>query len=130
MTYLLDVNVLIALGISQHQFHVRVSRWANSNADSDSFTCSITEIGFLRIVGQASIYAVEVAKAKVLLTLLKASVPLRYVADANDISFLPAWVNRPGQVTDGHLVELAKAHGAVLARLDGGIPDAYMIPQS
>jgi uncharacterized protein len=128
VTYLLDVNVLIALGISQHQFHVRVSQWANSHADSGLLTCSITEIGFLRIVGRAPIYAVDVAQAKALLTSLKASVPLRCIADANDIGFLPAWVNRPGQITDGHLAQLAARHSAVLATLDGGIPDAYLIP--
>ena len=128
MRYLLDVNVLIALGISQHQFHVRVSRWANSHADSDFLTCSITEIGFLRVVSQAPIYAVDVAKAKALLTSLKTSVPLRCIADSNDIGFLPAWVNRPGQITDGHLLQLAIAHGAILATLDEGIPGAYRIP--
>src|SRR4051812_22239514 len=111
MRYLLDVNALIALGISQHQFHLRVSRWANSNAGSEFLTCSITEIGFLRIVGQAPVYGVDLEKAKSLLTSLKSSVPLHCISDANDIGFLPEWVIRPGQITDGHLVRLAVTHG-------------------
>jgi len=32
------------------------------------------------------------------------------------------------QTTDGHLAQLAKAKGAVLATLDGKIPGAYLIP--
>jgi hypothetical protein len=54
--------------------------------------------------------------------------PLGHIADANDILALPGWVDRPGQVTDGHLLELAVSHGAVLATLDQGIPGAYLLP--
>jgi len=46
----------------------------------------------------------------------------------NDISSLPQWAKSPAQTTDGHLVELAKAHSAVLATLDEGIPGAFLIP--
>ena len=77
MKYLLDVNVLIALGIRQHPFHFRESRWAKSNTLSEFLSCSITEIGFLRIVGQAPLYGVDVENAKALLNSLRASVPLR-----------------------------------------------------
>lgn len=128
MRYLLDVNVLIALGIRQHQFHVRVSRWVHSQLDSEFLTCSIAEIGFLRIVTQAPIYSVDLGQAKAILIAAKASVPLGFIADANDISSLPPWVNRPWQVTDGHLAQLASAHGAVLATLDQGILGAHLIP--
>jgi hypothetical protein len=44
------------------------------------------------------------------------------------ISTLPSWVKSPAQTTDGHLLQLAKANGAVLATLDAGIPGAYLIP--
>ncbi len=32
MTYLLDVNALLALGFLQHEFHVRVASWVNGLA--------------------------------------------------------------------------------------------------
>ena len=54
--------------------------------------------------------------------------PLTFLTDGNDISALPAWVKTPAQVTDGHLVQLAKSNGAVLATLDKGIPGAFFIP--
>jgi hypothetical protein len=48
--------------------------------------------------------------------------------DRNDISSLPKWVKSPAQTTDGHLLQLAIANGAVLATLDEGIPGAFLIP--
>ena len=132
MRYLLDVNALIALGIKQHQFHSRVAQWALIQRDSVFLTSSITEIGFVRIVGQAPIYSVDVIQAKTLLTAMKINptLPLEFIADENDISSLPSWVLRPAQTTDGHLTEVAKAHRAVLATLDERIPDAYLIPMA
>jgi hypothetical protein len=50
------------------------------------------------------------------------------VADDHDLSNLPTWVKTPKQITDGHLLELARANGAVLATLDARIPGAYFIP--
>jgi hypothetical protein len=72
----------------------------------------------------------DVAHAKSLLQELKAwkEFPLEFIRDGNDISFLPKWVKSPAQTTDGHLVQLASANGAVLATLDEGIPGAFLIP--
>jgi hypothetical protein len=38
------------------------------------------------------------------------------------------WVKTVKQTTDGHLAQLAKANGAILATLDRGIPGAFQIP--
>jgi hypothetical protein len=51
-----------------------------------------------------------------------------FIADAHGAAELPAWVTTGKQSTDGHLLELAKAHGAELATLDEGIPGAFRIP--
>ena len=130
MRYLLDVNALIALGIKHHQFHSRVAQWVSSQSNSSFLTSSITELGFVRIVAQAPIYHLDVTQAKLTLTAMKenGTIPITFIEDANDITLLPDWVSGPSQTTDGHLVELAKAHQAVLATLDPGIPGAYMIP--
>jgi hypothetical protein len=50
------------------------------------------------------------------------------IADTHDISHLPEWVKTPKQITDGHLLQLARANGAVLATLDRRIPGAFLIP--
>jgi predicted nucleic acid-binding protein len=128
MKYLLDVNALIAFGHNNHEFHDRVALWTE-RISPEVFTCSITELGLVRILSQVPQYDQTVAQARTLLLMLKSSttLPLQFLADAHDISRLPAWVSGPNQTTEGHLAELARAHGALLATLDTGIPDAYLI---
>jgi predicted nucleic acid-binding protein len=130
MRYLLDVNVLIAFGVTQHQFHQRVVDWIRSQRGSAFLTSSLTEIGFVRVVASVAMYGLDVLQARRLLLGMKANAtqPLTFLADGNDISALPAWVKSPKQATDGHLAQLAIANGAVLATLDEGIPGAFLIP--
>jgi predicted nucleic acid-binding protein len=130
MRYLLDVNALIAFGITQHQFHQRVVDWIRSQRGSTFLTSSVTEIGFVRVVASVALFGLSVAQARALLLGMKANAaqPLTFLSDANDISALPAWVKSPTQITDGHLLQLASAAGAVLATLDEGISGAFLIP--
>jgi hypothetical protein len=127
MRYLLDVSALIAYGFRQHGFHDRVGAWIRSRRGDSFLTCSITELGFVRVLGNVRSYGMNVAEARSLLTGLKA-LPLEFIPDGNDISSLPNWVKSPAQTTDGHLVQLASANGAVLATLDEGISGAFLIP--
>lgn len=130
MKYLLDVNALIAYGFRRHGLHEQVARWMQSSKDNHFLTCSITELGFVRVLGNVRTYGMDVLRAKDLLQDLKKStaLPLGFVSDGNDVSFLPSWTKSHAQITDGHLARLAKSHGAVLATLDKGIPGAHIIP--
>jgi uncharacterized protein len=128
--YLLDVNALVALGFSHHEFHDRVAAWLNAQDSPPLATCSITELGFVRVLAQVPAYGFTVLQARTLLLRLKKSkiVTFTFLADGHDISHLPAWVKTPKQTTDGHLLQLASANAAVLATLDEKIPGAYSIP--
>jgi toxin-antitoxin system PIN domain toxin len=133
MKYLLDVNALVALGHAGHEFHERVARWVArliSSGDSEIATCSITELGFVRILAQAPLYGLSVEGARDLLGRIKASgsLPFSFLSDDKDISQLPSWVVTPKQITDGHLAQLARAKGATFATLDRRIPRAFVIP--
>jgi predicted nucleic acid-binding protein len=130
MIYLLDVNALIAFALIDHTLHERVASWVRAMTPEVA-TCSITELGFVRVVSQASAYGYTVAHAREILMQLKRarSLATRFLADEYDISHLPAWVRSPKQVTDGHLSNLAHAYGAVLATLDQNIPGSYVIPK-
>ena len=130
MRYLLDVNALVALGIFHHGFHDRVNAWIASQDGAHWLTCSITELGFVRVSAQTPDYGFTVQQARTLLLSLKTNsrLALKLLPDGNDISFLPAWVKSPKQTTDGHLLQLASTNGAVLATLDEGIRGAYLIP--
>jgi bifunctional DNA-binding transcriptional regulator/antitoxin component of YhaV-PrlF toxin-antitoxin module len=52
MIYLLDVNALVALGFINHEFHSRVAHWVRANNSPQLASCSITELGFLRVLAQ------------------------------------------------------------------------------
>lgn len=127
MTYLLDVNALVALGFMNHEFHPRVARWIRSKHSIQLASCSITELGFVRVLAQAPAYGFTVAQARTLLLRLKRA-GFVFLSDDRGISNLPGWVKTPRQITDGHLSGLATANGAVLATLDESIPGSYLIP--
>jgi predicted nucleic acid-binding protein len=131
MKYLLDVNALVALGFIHHEFHHRVAAWVGAAQFPPLATCSITELGFVRVLAQAPPYGFTVAHARTLLLRLKktSKLSLTFITDSHDISHLPSWVKTPKQTTDGHLVQLASSNGAVLATLDEKILGAYLIPQ-
>jgi predicted nucleic acid-binding protein len=131
--HLLDVNALVALGFLQHEFHERVAAWVRTRASKGALelaTCSITELGFVRVVAQAPQYGFTIAHARNLLLRLKTgnSLKFTFITDDQDVSHLPAWVKTAKQTTDGHLVQLAKAKGAILATLDRSLPRAFLIP--
>jgi toxin-antitoxin system PIN domain toxin len=128
VTYLLDVNALIALGIAHHAEHARVARWVRGLRGDKLASCSITEIGFVRVTCGSAGLAQDAATARQLLAKLKLAAGIEVLADANGAADLPAWVVRPAQVTDGHLLALASKHGARLATLDTGIRGAFLIP--
>jgi len=134
MKYLLDVNALVAFGFFDHVFHEQLSRWVRSLAaaqrNDELATCAITELGFVRILSQAPQYGLTVSQATLLLGRMRneGDVRFSFVADDQDASRLPGWVKAPKQITDGHLVQLANANGALLATLDRNIPGAFLIP--
>lgn len=126
--YLLDVNVLLAFGVRQHLLHRRVSAWVQSGQFSVLNTCSITELGFVRIASKA--YGMQVEQASALLSFMKSETrfPTQFLPDDQDATHLPPWVKASDQTTDGHLIQLAQAHGTVLATMDAKIPGAFVIP--
>jgi hypothetical protein len=92
--------------------------------------CSVAAPGFAKALLQASVYGFTVGDVRDALLRLKKSkgLPFTFVVDDHDISHLPAWAKTAKQTTDGHLLQLAKVHGAELAALDQKIPGAYFIP--
>jgi uncharacterized protein len=131
MIYLLDVNALVALGFINHEFHDRIAAWVQSQKSPNLASCSITELGFVRVLAQAPAYGFTVAQARTLLLRLKEArtCPLAFISDEHDVSHLPTWVRAPKQITDGHLSKLAAANAGVLATLDESSPGSYLIPK-
>jgi len=127
--FLLDVNALVALGFQRHEFHDQLASWDRMRQPRLA-TCSITELGFVRILTQTPIYDLTITQARGLLVRFKETVAprLTFINDNHDISHLPGWVRAPKQITDGHLARLANENGTVLATLDKRIPGSFLIP--
>jgi predicted nucleic acid-binding protein len=131
--YLLDINALLALVFVEHEFHVRVGDWIGKlliDADSKLATCAITELGFVRIGSTVPAFGVTYGQARAGLARLKSDSKTRFVflSDNLGVDRLPPWVKTGKQITDGHLVELARTHGSRLATCDRKIPGALLIP--
>jgi len=71
MIYLLDVNALVALGFVNHEFHDRVVSWICAQNSPALATCSIAELGFVRVLAQAPAYGFTIPQARALLMRLK-----------------------------------------------------------
>ena len=131
MTYLLDINALIALGHTSHIHHIRMLHWYQSISAKEAVlhTCSICELGFVRVSVQAGLQS-DVDSARAALVTLKISSKIPFVLLPDDLGAdrLPAFAKVPNQLRDGHLLELARSHGSKLATLDTGIPGALLIP--
>lgn len=131
MSWLLDVNALIALAHQGHADHPRLIRWFASLIGSEARlgTCAITEVGFVRVSIQAGFESNVPDAAETLRGLKESSViPFDLISDALGADRLPPYVSGTKQITDGHLLELAKEFSMQLASLDKGIPGAYLIP--
>jgi uncharacterized protein len=130
MRYLLDVNVLIALGHTGHVFHIKASSWYLSVLATARglHTCSITEIGFLRVSVVTGLQP-DIVTAKQALDALKSSSRIRFELIPDDVGAanLPAFVKKPQAITDGHLFELARKNSMQLVTFDQGIPNALYI---
>lgn len=130
MRYLLDINVLLALGHTGHTQHSEAAAWYARVAGTATglHTCSITELGFVRIATQIGLQP-DIASARAALDALKASSRVRFELVSDDLgaAHLPAFVKKPAAVTDGHLLELAKKNSLKLVTLDRGIPGANYI---
>lgn len=131
MSWLLDVNALIALAHQGHADHRRVIQWFASLIGSRARlgTCAITEVGFVRVSIQAGFESSAPDAVETLLGLKESSqVPFDLLPDSLGADRLPSYVPGARQVTDGHLLELARESSMQLATLDKGVPGAYIIP--
>jgi predicted nucleic acid-binding protein len=131
--YLLDVNVLLAIRYRSHDLHGRADRWLTELQQEDPSvrlaTCSITELGFVRIACGTAGFAQSVGLAQADLKRMKEQRLFTFLDDGLGADRLPGWVEKSKQVTDGHLLQLATDHCASLATLDEGIPGAVLIPK-
>lgn len=120
---LLDVNALVALAWDSHIHHVAARAWFAANGVNAWATCPLTESGFVRVSSNPTVLpsAIGVEDARRVLALLRVAGRHRFLLD--DVSMtdddLPTLVGHR-QVSDAHLLTLARRHGVRLVTFDGG----------
>ena len=126
MSYLLDVNFLIALFDPRHVNHEVAHHWFGHTAASRWATCSVTENGCVRILSNPSYRTVSATPQEVMARLQRFcdsgghsfwpdDVALRSALDRTVKDRLQGY----RQVTDYHLAALSDARGGRLATFDG-----------
>lgn len=124
MTFLLDVNVLIALIDPAHISHDAAHRWFETVGGGSWATCPITENGVIRIVGHPRYPNRSGSTADVAVILRTMRALPGHVFRPDSISLTDAahvdlsQVFTSAQVTDTYLLALARANGGKLATFD------------
>lgn len=114
MSWLLDVNLILASRWTTHPDHLAAKAWIDS---VDRFyTTAIAELGFVRI-SLSGAYRANWDETQETLKKLRARLGHQFLADDVDGTASPETGSK--NTTDAHLVTLAKRHGLKLATLDG-----------
>lgn len=121
---LLDVNALVALAWDSHVHHAAMRAWFTANRSAGWATCPITESGFVRVSSNPIVLpsAISVDAARGVLSTLRAHPDHRFLTD--DVSLGDSDVPSIAgyrQVTDAHLLTLARRRGVRLVTFDSSI---------
>jgi toxin-antitoxin system PIN domain toxin len=123
-SYLLDVNVLIALLDAGHVHHDPAHAWFAGHGRRAWATCPITENGVLRVIGNPRYPNSPGSPAAVVLLLTALRDIPGHEFWPDDVSLLEdehcdaTRLLSAGSLTDTYLLALAKAHGGQLATFD------------
>jgi len=128
VTFLLDINVLIALFDASHLNHDAAHEWFGSAGHLSWATCPITESGFVRVLSHPSYPSVQATPNDAADRLLAFAGQQGHVFWPDDISLLTGLdaVSRTRlvgsqQLTDFYLAALAQHHAGCLATFDGSL---------
>ena len=128
MTFLLDVNFLVALFDRLHVNHEAAHHWFERKGRASWATCPITENGFLRVVTNPAYPTVIATPLEAMDHLARFCSTGAHVFWPDDISLLYALDNGQkrrltghGRITDFYLSALAQHHRGRLATFDGSL---------
>jgi toxin-antitoxin system PIN domain toxin len=124
---LLDVNVLVALLLPEHEHHVAAQDWFTTEAAADGWAmCAVTELGAIRVCAQlpGGSWPPE-STADRLLVLTASSRGYVWWPDVVSPALLPEvrGATTAKQVTDRYLLGLARRNGGRLATFDRALAD-------
>jgi toxin-antitoxin system PIN domain toxin len=127
-TALLDLNILTALLWPAHEHHEAAHRWFAARANAGWATCSLTQLGFVRLVSNPAFSRDALSPAEALALLAENlthahhefwTESLQVPAAVKDME---AALQGYRQLTDAYLLALAHRRKGVLATFDRGLP--------
>jgi toxin-antitoxin system PIN domain toxin len=124
---LLDLNILTALLWPAHEHHEVAHRWFGSRAGARWATCSLTQLGFVRIVSNPAFSGDALSPVEALALLAENLTHPRHEFWSDDIEVpaavkgMEAVLQGYRQLTDAYLLALALRHKGVLATFDRGL---------
>lgn len=127
MIALLDVNLLVALAWPNHVHHDRAHHWFADHRQDGWATCPLTQSSFVRVSSNRNVIATATVPAAARAVLRRIVALPHHVFWADDIRFADSKLIDEGrlvgyrQVTDAHLLAIARRHDGCLATLDRGI---------
>ncbi|MBU1345770.1 MAG: VapC toxin family PIN domain ribonuclease [Alphaproteobacteria bacterium] len=143
MTFLLDVNVLVALIAPDHPVHDAAHRWFDDEGQRGWATCPLTENGALRVLGDPKLESSPGTPGGVIPMLRSLLDQGQRTFWTDDLSLTASpmidatRLLRREDVTDTHLLALAASRGGYLATFDrklrtdtvkGGRQTLFQIP--
>jgi toxin-antitoxin system PIN domain toxin len=124
---LLDINVLTALLWPAHEHHEVAHRWFGGRANAPWATCSLTQLGFVRIVSNPAFSrdALSPVEALALLGENLAHPAHEFWSDSLQVPAavkdMEARLQGYKRLTDAYLLALAHRRKGVLATFDRGL---------
>jgi len=127
MTFLLDVNVLMALLWENHEHHQVARAWFREI--TDFATCPVTQLGFARVSSHPALgYSMSPDQAFSVLRTFLADARHRFISDdlsCEDRVVRTDLMASANQVTDHYLVALARKHNFALATFDESLTNTF-----
>ena len=121
MVGLLDVNVLVALLVPEHEHHAAAVEWFTTGSHQGWATCGVTELGVIRVCAQlpGGTWPPETTADRLLL-LTAASRDYEFWPDAVSPAAMPEVRSAATgkQITDRYLLGLARRHRGRLVTFD------------
>lgn len=133
MTYLLDINVLVALFDAAHAHHETAHRWFAAVGKASWATCPITQNGCIRVLSNPAYPTVSASPGEVAERLRAFCADPAHVFWQDDVSLTDSTsfdvtrLSGHHQITDLYLAGLAARHGGKLATFDTSIPVAALL---
>jgi uncharacterized protein len=124
---LLDINILTALLWPAHEHHEVAHRWFRQRANAPWASCSLTQLGFVRIVSSPAFSrdALSPADALALLGENLNHPAHEFWTDTRQVPVavrdMEARLHGYRQLTDAYLLALAHRHKGVFATFDRGV---------